>query len=117
MTVDRAGLSRRSLACRVRCLRRFLEASELSIAEARREFSSLVREAENGRAVRITRRGEPGAQLIGHREFERLVWGRCEFVAADEEFSKSHDLEDLHLNADEVFRDSRTGSAGSDVSL
>ncbi|MXY68731.1 MAG: type II toxin-antitoxin system Phd/YefM family antitoxin [Acidobacteriia bacterium] len=42
------------------------------MAEARRNFPSLVREAENGRAVRITRRGKPVAVLIGGREFERL---------------------------------------------
>lgn len=94
-----------------------LKASEFSIAEARRNFSSLVRESENGRAVSTTRRGEPVAQLIGHRQFERLVSGRRDFVAAYEEFSKSYDLGDLHLDADEVFRDSRDGSAGSDVSL
>ena len=48
-----------------------LKASEFSIAEARRNFSSLIPEAENGRAARITRRAEPVAQLIGHRKSER----------------------------------------------
>jgi prevent-host-death family protein len=36
-----------------------------SIAEARRNFLSLVHDAENGKAVEITRRGEPVAVLIG----------------------------------------------------
>ena len=94
-----------------------LKASEFSIAEARRNFSSLVRDAENGRAVRITRRGGPVPQLIGHREFERLVSGRCDFVAGYGEFSKSYHVEGLHIGADEVFRDPRDGSARSDVSF
>ena len=94
-----------------------LNAYEFSIAEARRTFPSLVRDAENGRAVRLTRRGKPVALLIGQREFERLVSARRDFVAAYEEFSKSHDLEDLNIDPDEVFGDSRNQSAGRDVSL
>ena len=50
-----------------------LKGSEFSIAETRRNLPSLVREAENGRTVRLTRRGKPVALLIGQREFERLV--------------------------------------------
>ena len=94
-----------------------LKVSEFSITEARRNFPSLVREAENGRAVRITRRGKPVALLIGRREFERLVSYRRDFVEAYEEFSKSHDLEDLNIDLDKVFLDSRDESAGRDVSL
>lgn len=91
-----------------------LKGSEFSIAEARRK---LVREAENGRAVRITRRGKPVALLIGQWEFERLVSGRRDFVEAYEEFSKSRDLEDLNIDPDEVFRDSHDESAGRVVLL
>lgn len=94
-----------------------LKGSEFSIAEARRNFPSLVREAESGRAVRITRRGKPGALLIGQWEFERLVSGRRDFVEAYEEFSKSRDLEDLNIDPDEVVRDSHDESAGRVVLL
>ncbi len=94
-----------------------LKVSEFSIAEARRNFPSLVREAESGRAVRLTRRGKPVALLIGHREFEHLVADRRDFVEAYEEFSKSHDLEDLNIDPNEVFCNSRDESAGRDVSL
>lgn len=91
--------------------------SEFSIAEARRSFSSLLREAENGRAVRITRRSKPVALLIGHRESKRIVSDRRDSVEAYEEFSKSHDFEDLDIDPDEVFLGSRDESAGRDVSL
>ena len=94
-----------------------LKGSEFSIAETRRNFPSLVREAENGRAMRITRRGKPVALLIGQWEFERLVSDRRDFVEAYEEFSKSHGTEDLNVDPDEVFRNSRDESAGRDVSL
>ena len=59
-----------------------LKASEFSITEARRSFPSLVREAENGRAVRITRRGMPVALLIGDPELESIVSDRRNFVEA-----------------------------------
>lgn len=91
--------------------------SEFSIAEARGRFSSLLREAEHGRAVRITRRGKPVALLISYRESKRIVSDRRDFVEAYEEFSKSHDFEDLNIDPDEVFLGSRDESAGRDVSL
>ena len=94
-----------------------LKAPEFPIAEARRNFPALVREAENGRAVRITRRGKPVAALIGHGEFERLEPGPRDFAEAYEKFLKSYPLEDLDVDPDEVFRDSRDESAGRDVSL
>lgn len=94
-----------------------LKASEFSIAEARRNFSSLVREAENGRSVRITRRGEPVAELIRNREFERHASAPRDFAEAYKNFLESHPVEDLDIDSDEVFRDSRDESAGRDVSL
>lgn len=94
-----------------------LKASGFSIAEARRNFSSLVRAAENGRAVRITRRGKPVAVLIGNREFERHASAPRDFAEAYENFLESYPVEDLDIDPDEVFRDSRDESAGRDVSL
>lgn len=94
-----------------------LKASEFSIGEARRNFSSLVREAENGRAVRITRCGKPVAVLIGNREFERHASAPRDFAEAYENFLESYSIEDLDIDPDEVFRDSRDESAGRDVSL
>ena len=47
-----------------------------SLSDARRDLSRLVREAESGNAVKITRHGEPVAVLIDHSEFERLTSAR-----------------------------------------
>lgn len=94
-----------------------LEVPEVSITETRRTLPSLVRGAEQGRPVRLTRNGKPTAVLIGHREFEQLASGPRDFAEAYEDFLKSYPLEDPDIDPDEVFRDSRDESAGRDVSL
>jgi prevent-host-death family protein len=47
--------------------------SDFSIAEAKSHFARLVQEAESGRAVRITRRGQSVAVLMSGAEYDRLV--------------------------------------------
>ena len=44
-----------------------------SIAEAKNNLSSLVHEAETGRAVPITRRGKSVARLISEADYQRLL--------------------------------------------
>ncbi len=74
-----------------------------SIADARRNLPSLVRDAENGETVEITRKGEPVAVLVSHREFERLASGRRGFGEAYEEFANAVGLSELALDPDELF--------------
>ena len=74
-----------------------------SIATARRNLPTLVREAENGTSVELTRRGEPVAVLIGRREFQRLTSGRRRFTAAWRSFAESVELAELALDPDELF--------------
>ncbi len=45
---------------------------ETSIREAKSSLTSLLREVEKGRAVRLTRRGKPVAVLLSERQYERL---------------------------------------------
>jgi prevent-host-death family protein len=45
---------------------------ETSIRDARNSLTSLLREVEKGRAVRLTRRGKPVAVLLSERQYERL---------------------------------------------
>lgn len=94
-----------------------LKASEFSIAEPRRNFASPVREAENGTAARVTRRGETVAVLIANREFELHASAPRDFAEADENFLESYPVEDLDIDPDEVIRDSPDESTGRDVSL
>jgi prevent-host-death family protein len=46
---------------------------EASIRDAKAKLTSLVREVEKGRAVRLTRRGRPVAVLLSERQYERLA--------------------------------------------
>ena len=88
-----------------------------SIADARRNLPTLVRDAENGKAVALTRRGKPVAVLIGCREFERLNEGRLRFSAAWRNFAQDAGLVELALDPDELFGDIRGKEAGRDVWL
>ena len=88
-----------------------------SIGEARRNLPSLVRDAENGKAVELTRRGEPVAVLIGHREFGRLTSGRRSFAKAYREFANAFELGGLALDPDVLFGDVREETAGREVRL
>ncbi len=88
-----------------------------SIAEARRNLPRLVREAENGKPVELTRRGEPVAVLIGRRRFERLAAGRRDFGEAYRDFAAEVDLAELALDPDELFSGTRERTPGRDVRL
>ena len=78
-----------------------------SITEARRNLPSLVREAEQGRVVEITRRGEPVAVLVGRSGFGRLTRVRRGFSESYREFANAVGLAGLGLDPDEVFGDVR----------
>lgn len=88
-----------------------------SIADARRNLPRLIREAENGKTVELTRRGEPVAVLVGHRHFKRLAGKRRGFAAAYREFLETTDLSELDLDPDELFEGVRDRSPGRDVPL
>lgn len=92
-------------------------AEKHSIADARRNLPRLIREAENGKTVELTRRGEPVAVLVGHRQFERLSGNQPGFAAAYREFLEETDLSELDLDPDELFEGVRDKSPGRDVSL
>ena len=88
-----------------------------SIAEARRNLPALIREAENGKQVELTRRGEPVAMLISHQAFKYLTSIRRGFVAAYLDFTSNIDVSNLELNPDELFGDVREETGGRDIPL
>ncbi|MGH8528949.1 MAG: type II toxin-antitoxin system Phd/YefM family antitoxin [Nevskiales bacterium] len=49
---------------------------ESTIREAKSQLTSLIHEAEKGKAVRLTRRGKPVAVLVSDREYERMQTAR-----------------------------------------
>ena len=88
-----------------------------SIADARGHLADLVRKAEGGKAVELTRRGERVAVLIGWREYERLSERpRKTFSEALEEFRSSVDFAEIG-DPDEVFGAVRDPDPGRDVDL
>jgi len=49
---------------------------EATIREAKSKLSSLIEQAEKGKAVRLTRRGKPVAVIVSDQEYERLAAGQ-----------------------------------------
>ncbi len=92
-------------------------AGKYSIADARRNLPSLVRVAEKGGVVEITRRGEPVAVLVGRSEFERLTRVKRGFSESYREFASAVGLAGLRLDPDEVFSDVRGETGGREVRL
>jgi antitoxin Phd len=88
-----------------------------SIAEARSRLPQLVREAESGKAVELTRRGEGVAVLIGRKQYDRLVSRSRGFSEAFDEFASEVDLAELDIDPDEVFGGIRDPAPGRDPSL
>ena len=88
-----------------------------SIAEARKNLPKLVREAESGKTVELTRHGQRVAVVIGQNEYERLVSRSQKFSRAWDAFRREVDLEELNIDPDEVFADVRDQSPGRDSGL
>lgn len=88
-----------------------------SIAEARSNLPRLVREAESGKAVELTRRGEAVAVLIGRRDYDRLTAGPQRFSGAYTAFLRRVDLAKLAIDPDEMFGSLRETAAGREVPL
>lgn len=88
-----------------------------SIAEARRNLPDLVKKAEAGSAVELTRRGEPVAVLIGRKEYDRLLTRASRFSKAWDEFVTHVPLASLEIDSDEVFAGVRDKATGRETIL
>ena len=82
-----------------------------SIAEARSRLPKIVDQAEAGVEIELTRRGQPVAVVVSHREFERLQGKRLHFRDAYRKFLKTHSLQEIGVDDDfaESVRDRITG--------
>ena len=88
-----------------------------SIAEARSNLPNLVREAESGKVVELTRHGKLVAVLMGSRQYEQLTSGFHGFADAYGHFTSEFDLQGLAIDPDEVFGGARDDTAGREVRL
>ncbi|MBF2759488.1 MAG: type II toxin-antitoxin system Phd/YefM family antitoxin [Ectothiorhodospiraceae bacterium AqS1] len=89
-----------------------------SISEARINLARLVREAEQGRPVELTRGGKVVAVLTGKLQDDRTIGQRHRgFMEAYDDFVQDVDLAELDIDPDEVFASVRDRSPGRDVHL
>lgn len=88
-----------------------------SIAAARSNLPQLVREAESGEPIELTRRGESVAVLIGRKQYERLAARARRFSEAWSEFTSEVELSDLAIDPDQIFTDLRDSRTGREVGL
>ena len=86
-----------------------------SIADARRNLPSLVREVERGETVEFTRRGKLVAVLLSKDNYAVLSGARKDLWSAIQEFRSQFDLGELQI--DEIYRDVRDKSPGRDIEL
>jgi prevent-host-death family protein len=87
-----------------------------SVAEARHSFARLIRAAERGRPVEITRRGEPVVVLVSASQYLALTRERPSFVDSVAAIRVRLDVDHLRIG-DEEFARLRDESAGREVSL
>jgi len=87
-----------------------------SVAEAKDRFSSLLKEAETGGSVQITRRGKPVAYVVGVDQFSALAKPKMSFMEWVAEFRRDHAPEGIDLDPDEWLRDDHAKTPGRDFS-
>ena len=84
--------------------------TQYSVADAKSHLSQILREAEGGTEIEITRRGRPVAILLGTGRYEELTSGRSGFSNRYRLFREEHDLASLEIDPDEIFpRESSPG--------
>lgn len=90
--------------------------TKVSVAEARQNFARLIQRAQRGRAIVVTRRGEPVAVLLSASEYLALRGERPSFVETIERLRAQHRVGELAIG-DEDFEQLRDRSAGREVSF
>lgn len=89
-----------------------------SIAEARNNLPQLIRDAEAGEAIELTRHGQPVAMILSCGTYERLAAGKPQtFSEAYDEFTRKYGLAEFAVDSDEVFAGLRDSDPGRDVDL
>jgi prevent-host-death family protein len=87
-----------------------------SVAEARQNFARLIRSAERGKAIEITRRGKPVAVLLSATEYLALTRERPRFVDALAVVRSELEVDELGIG-DAEFEGLRDESPGREVAL
>jgi len=83
-----------------------------SISQARDQLARLVHDAEDGRHIELTRRGQPVAVVIAINEYRRLSTPRNDFWSAIAKFRAEHDISDSEDLADDLTEGTRSPETG-----
>jgi prevent-host-death family protein len=95
-----------------------INVNEYPIVEAKDQLPRLIREAEAGNPVMVTRHGKPAAVLLSAVRYEQLTAHQKDFLGAVQEFKAQYRVaEDLGDVFGDVFGDVRDASIGRDVNL
>ena len=88
--------------------------NEYPIVEAKDQLPKLVREAEAGHPVMVTRHGKPAAVLMSAARYEQLTASQRDFVSAVQEFKAQYRIDE---DLSDAFVDVRDSSAGRAIEL
>ena len=89
-----------------------------SIAEARNQFTALVRDAEERKKpIQVTRRGQPVVVILSTEEYDRLLANQPErdFWATVEEWQQNWQVAKLDMDPEEIWGDVRDQTPAPDV--
>jgi prevent-host-death family protein len=93
-----------------------MAATKVSVAEARQHFARLIKRAQQGKTIEITRRGEPVAVLLSAAEYSAITGERASFMDATRQVRERLGVDDLDIgNSD--FEGLRDQSPGREVAL
>ena len=90
--------------------------TKVSVAEARQHFARLIKRAQQGKAIEITRRGEPVAVLVSAAEYSAITGDRPSFIDAARQVRERLGVDGLDIG-DSDFEGLREESPGREVSL
>ncbi len=93
-----------------------MASTKVSVAEARQHFARLIKRAQQGKAIEITRRGEPVAVLVSAAEYSAITGERPSFVDATRQVRERLGVDALKIG-DADFDGLREQSPGRDVPL
>jgi prevent-host-death family protein len=93
-----------------------MAATKVSVAEARQHFARLIKRAQQGKTIQITRRGEPVAVLLSASEYSAITGERSSFIDAMSQVRERLGVADLEIG-DAEFEGLREESPGREISL
>jgi prevent-host-death family protein len=93
-----------------------MQSIKVSVAEARQNFAHLIKRAEHGSAIEITRRGQSVAVLLSAAEYVAITGDRPSFIEAARQVRDRMGVDQLGIGDADV-DGLRDRSPGREISL